>query len=81
MEYFSLGFVAYHGYLFSTRLKDYCFELLILVLMSFFPFVIVIFHPSEVDWLVAASWNRITTQALPLFLKVLIPFFSQGLAL
>lgn len=48
-------------------------RLLVPVLMLFSSFVIVIFHLSDVYWLVGASWNRITVQTLPMFLVVIIP--------
>lgn len=76
------GLVLSSIYVVFTKAKDCCSELLIPVLMLFASFVIVIFHPSDVHWLVSASWNRITTQTLPLFIVVLIPcFFRKDLFL
>lgn len=60
-------------YLCFVKGNDGRSQLLIPVLMLFSSFIIVAFHPSDLHWLVAASWNRITIQTLPLFLVAIIP--------
>ena len=71
------GLLLSSVYLGFVKGNDGRSRLLVPVLMLFSSFIIVIFHPSDVHWLVAASWNRITTQTLPLFLVVIIPSLSM----
>lgn len=74
------GLLLSSVYLGFVKGKEGRSRLLVTVLMLFSSFVIVIFHPLDVHWLVAASWNRITAQTLPLFLVVIIPSLSMRAA-
>ncbi len=35
--------------------------------------IIILFHPAEIYWQIGTAWNRLTVQALPLFLLLLVP--------
>lgn len=39
-------------------------------------FVIILFHYAEIYWQIGTAWNRLTTQALPLFIFLLVSMYQ-----
>jgi len=39
--------------------------------------IIILFHTDEIFWQIGTAWNRLTVQALPLFLILLVPMYWQ----
>lgn len=52
-------------------------ELLVPVICILGPFIILLFHETEIAWAVGASWNRFTAAVLPFLLVTTVPILGR----
>lgn len=66
-------------YLLVSKKTRYRISLLFPFLLLFGYLVVILYHTDDVTWQIGTSWNRLTVQAVPLFLVTVIPEFWHRL--